>query len=365
MRSMTPSRTLHFAAACAGAGLALAVCRYVFLPLELPRLTVALLVGGASGLLVTGLQQGRAAWRQGARGGLAAALAAAALVVGAFVAFAPSRHPALTTRALPGLRIDLPAWSAREDSGPTMPGVLTLDDPAGGGRFVSVRWTPGEGLADGQLASTLAGFGRRDATEAPMAVAGQPGRLVRYEDDQGHRALVTAWRCVDNDTHYTLWTFRDGDPEALHRRMLATASCGPVEGVGGPVYPPFTPPDGYGALVTDQPARVWVGPAEDVLVVYPGTPGRDMEGFRQAPALREQLLAALELRDATFEPTPLLRAGPDGTPREIWAAVARDDEGPVRVQVVAWACPGRLFVALHLGEPEAAALAALASGGCP
>jgi hypothetical protein len=286
-------------------------------------------------------------------------------VVGAFFVFAPGGEVELATRALPGLRVDLPAWTPREDTGATMPGVLTLDDPEGGRRFVSVRWTPGEGLADQQLASVLAGFGRRNFDEEPLTVAGQPARLVRFEDGLGHRALVTAWRCPDNGTNYTLWTFRDGDPEPLHRRMLATAACGPLEGVQGPVFPPFAPPDGYGALVTDEPVRAWTGPREDLFVLYPGTPGGDTEGFGRQPALREQVLKAMEFRDVAFESTPLLRAGPDGTPREIWPATARDEEGPVRVQVVDWACPGLLFVAMHLGEPDAASLAALASGGCP
>lgn len=371
------------------AGIVLAVCRFVFLPLELSDGVNAVLVGGAMGLLVTGISLFRGARSAGAPLRAPALAAAAvvplAVVVGTFLVLAPGDggdDVTLVPRELPGVRIALPDWPVGRDSGPTLPGVLALDDPRGRGRFVTVRWSPGQSLdVDAMRRMVRSVLDVEGGEEIPVTVAGQPTQILYTDDGEGRTSAVTLWRCPESNLSLMLWTFRDTGREpllALHRRMLASVTCTAPPAAPVVRFPAFTPPEGYTPVDTtgaDAPMRAWAGPNDTALFLWPGTPAGDAEKARamtRQPFFRRELLAALELRDIEFAPAPLERPGPDGRPREIWSGTARDtaDGTASSFLLVAWHCPdpGLLFIALHLGpagEPDPAVVAALAGGACP
>lgn len=368
------------------AGAAALVCRYKFFPLGMGGVEGALLTGGPIGMCMAGIAQMRAAHRRGvARQGwrlLVAALASAGLVAGLFVAFAPPRQPArvpLRAWSVPGIRVGLPDWELEQQRDDSLPGLLRVADPMGGGRFIELRWAPGDPLSDDAMAAILPDAGALSVVATEDATADQrPARVSYLESQDGKkRAAVTSFHCSATKISGALITFVSMPREdllALHRRVLESSDCAPLAPteVARTKFPTFTPPPGYSR--GEHPVvQAWVGEDDGIFDLPPGIPGeRRHHALEETPAVREQVLRAeLGLKDIHFDPTPIRRTDPSGGERVVYQAAAKDAGGvSVRVLLTWWQCEtdGNTYVALHAGPPKIPVeplLSALAGAGCP
>jgi hypothetical protein len=382
----SPDTLMTVGAGLLAAGAAALVCRYKFFPLGMGGVEGALLTGAPIGMCMAGIAQMRAAHRQGAgRQGwrlLVAALASAGLVAGLFVAFAPSRQPTrvpLRAWSVPGVRIGLPDWALEQQRDDSLPGLLRVTDPMGGGRFVELRWAPGDPLTDEELTAILTDAGGLRVVATEDATADErPARVSYLESEDGEkRVAITSFQCPSTQISGALITFvsmpRD-DLLALHARMLESADCAPLAPSETPRtrFPTFTPPPGY--TRAEHPiVQAWVGEDDGVFDLPPGIPGeRRHHALEETPAVREQVLRAeLGLKEIRFDPTPIKRTGPDGGERLVYQAAAKDGGGvSVRALLTWWQCDkdGNTYVALHAGPPQIPVeplLSALAGAGCP
>lgn len=368
------------------AGTAALVCRYKFFPLGMAGAEGALLTGAPIGLCMVGVGQMMAAHRQGAgRQGwrlVLAALASAGLVTGLFVTFAPSRHPTrvpLRAWSVPGLRIGLPDWELEQQRDDSLPGVLRVADPMGRGRFVELRWAPGEPLTDGELTAILSDAGALRVVATEDATADErPARVSYLESEDGEkRAAITSFSCPSTRISGALITFVSMPREdllALHHRILDSSDCAPLAPTDAPrtSFPTFTPPPGY-TRAEHPVVQAWVGEDDGVFDLPPGVPGeRRHHALEETPAVREQVLRAeLGLKEIHFDPTPIRRKDPSGGERVVYQAAAKDGAGvSVRALLTWWQCEGddKTYMALHAGPPKIPVeplLSALAGAGCP
>ncbi|MEZ4267586.1 MAG: hypothetical protein R3F39_14505 [Myxococcota bacterium] len=382
----SPDTLMVVGAAMLAGGAAALVCRYKFFPLGMGGIEGALLTGGPIGLCMAGITQMRAAHRQGVRRQgwklFAAALAAAAVVAGLFMAFAPSRTPTrvpLRAWTVPGIRVGLPDWAVEQQRDDSLPGLLRVADPMGGDRFVELRWAPGDPLSDEDMAAILSDAGGLSTVATEDATVDQrPARITYLESDEGgKRVAITSFHCPATKISGALITFVSMSREdllALHQRVLQSVDCAPLAATETPrtSFPTFTPPPGY--TPTEHPiVRAWLGEDDGVFDLPPGIPGeRRHHELEEMPATREQILRAeLGLRDIVFDRTPIKRARPDGEERVIYQAGGRDGAGlAVRAMLTWWHCEtdGNTYIALHAGPvsiPAEPIMKALTDAGCP
>ncbi|MCB9786576.1 MAG: hypothetical protein H6744_07765 [Deltaproteobacteria bacterium] len=384
--SRLPDRLLLVGVALLAAGAATLVCRYKLLPLGIDDTMSSLLTGAPIAACVIGVMMMRTALQRGAqrRAGwlLGVSLAAAGLAAGVFVLVAPSRSPdgiSLRAWTVPGVRVGLPDWPVASERSDSLPGQIVVDDPMGRGRFVELRWAVGEPLSDDAIAAAASEAGPLSpATSEAVTVDGRPARVSLLESASGDaRVAATSFQCPATRIAVTLITSADLRRDALlalHRRLLATVDCAPLAPEEKPrdSFPSFTPPPGY-TRAEHPVVQAWVGEDDGVFDLPPGLPGeRRAHALDEIPGTREQILRAeLGLQKIRFDPSPLRRPGPGGTPRTVWQATAEDKAGtPVRALLTWWHCEAddNSYVAIHAGPatiPLDPVVASLAAAACP
>ena len=380
------SRMTALGLAAMTVGVAAAVCRYVFLPLELGGHWNAVLVGGAAGLLGAGFQQLRMGRKRGGRlSGAKLALfglAPPAVVAVLFAALAPLLDPLddeLFDRELPGLTVPLPDWEVLENSSNGAIGVLRLRVPHTAGGYLEVRRMLGPLPTPDQTARLMQAAGPLTVNEAAsVLVDGRPARIDLLSRTDGMRpAALASFECPGTGLSVMVWLLA-GDAArdelvAFQRRLLAGVRCTPLpEGaVAGPQFPRVTPPEGYRSV--DHPVvRVWEGPRGDFIVLAPGTPDpKTPQLLRERPGMvAEVMRTELSLATVESDPVPLPMPGGTGALRDVWSGRGTYDDGePMRFLLTAWSCPdGLTYYAYHGGPPDVpreAGLAALRTAECP
>lgn len=368
------------------AGVAAAVARYVFLPLELGGHWNAVLVGGAAGLAAAGFQQFRMGRKRGGRlagrQALLSGLLPPVVVVALFALAAPLLDPlddALLEREFPGLVVPLPDWEVIENSTNGPMGVARLRVPHTRNGYLQVRRMIGPLPKPDDVARVmqLAGSVRIRASVDAEA-DGRPARIHLVADDSGGRlAAMGLFDCPATGLSVLVWLLA-GDAESdelvgFLRRVLAGARCVPLpEGTtAGSRFPQVRPPEGWRPV--ENPAlRLWQGPLGDVLAFTPGTPDPKLPAtLRERPGMVAELMRMeLSLRDARADPEPLPMPGDDGRPRDVWSGSGTLDDGAsVRFLLAVWNCPDGLaclgYYAGPADAPREEALRALRTAACP
>jgi hypothetical protein len=351
----------------AGAGLALALGRYVFLPLQLSpgRWVEALLVGTAVALMTTGWRGWRVA--RPATGGVGrspaglalAGLPALAVLLGLWAVARVSSEVALAPVALPGIDALLPAWEVRDHAASSGAGQHAVKEPGRSG-FVELRWAsdsmqPGEILDFMFRQLSALGEGWRVVRRERATVDGHEGELLIGATGVGDlHVAVTAWICPQD--HRALWLVTllhrpVEDLAALHQRMLAALRCHTGKGEKRLAPARFPPPAELtrNEHPTDQ---VFTGPA-DLVDISPGAPGRQpFEGMGR-PEIRDRVVeVGLQVTGATLREARA--GGGGGGERRCWTGEARDGDQQVRVTLVALYCAGNdaSYLGMHLAPAD-------------
>ncbi len=233
-----------------GAGLALAVGRYVFLPLpwSAERWKQAVLVGAAASLMITGWRGWRVARsapggvRWSAAGlGLAALPALVVLAALAAVTWTPAEQTQHAVE-LPGIEAVLPGWEVRAQELSSSAGEYVLGEPGGSG-FVELRWAPaGAAMTSAELLTLalapLTASGARIVDRRASTVGGHQAETVGAEmPPEDLRLAVTAWSCPQD--HRALWIITllhrpASKVRAFHERLLSTVRCHTGQGSRSP-----------------------------------------------------------------------------------------------------------------------------------
>ncbi|MBN1769760.1 MAG: hypothetical protein JXB32_00755 [Deltaproteobacteria bacterium] len=381
------SRMTALGLAAMTVGVAAAVCRYLFLPLELGGgHWNAVLVGGAAGLLGAGFQQfrmgrkrgGRLPGRQLALFGLLPPVAVVAL----FAVVAPLLDPLddeLAEREFPGLAVPLPDWDVLENSSNGAIGTARLRVPYTANGYLEVRRFLGPLPTPDETARLMQAAGPLAVGEGVAAVAdGRPARIeLLSKAGDGRWAALASFECPGSGLSVMIWLLA-GDAErdelvGFLRRVLAGARCLPLPAgtAPGSQFPLVDPPEGYQA-VEHAVMKVWEGPLGDFVAFSPGVPDPDVPTLlRRRPGMvAEVMRAELSLVSVEADPAPLPMPGGTGALRDIWSGRGMFEDGtPLRFLLTVWSCPGGLtYYGYYVAPPDApreAGLGALRTAACP
>ncbi len=367
------------------AGLALAVGRYVLLPLQLDPRWLSTVIAGLGGAAIvlgwTTLKKGRDPLQLPL--GLLGGAGAAALVLGGLWTLRPATvdDATLVPHTLDAFQIHIPDWVPPEVQQLGSQGRLAV---RGGehGPVLELQWMAGEMASVDEMAGGLAlavgelgPVERRAAppSEGPLGIV--PIETVALPSRDTSTA-VAALGCPSGVNIIMSATAR-AEPEktaALLDRVVRSIVCA-AEVEAGFVRARWTPPEGFveqpdsGDTLTygrEQPDGTW-----EALGLPPVTPDPGLvEKMRQNPQLAGAMVASLFPGARPVE-APAARAA-HGETRDFYAFEVPDDETGVtiRMMITAWPCPAIGATALaifmsDLGTPLTRGRELLLEPTCP
>jgi len=320
-----------------GAGVALGMCRLALLPFGQGTSTISIVIGLATGLMVAGIFQMRAAQPKAPTSTLALAfLVAGAMTVGAFFAIYPP-PPALAElglarQTLPGLRALLPDQEASPRNVDAHCGMIKYERPSDLSGAISLEWQPGEAWTQQDVdlvAQTL-----RDALDpnaqiltALRPVAEQAGYQITFSNDRMEMRGVL-WTCPEDGRLFTLWCGFSADAkdvQALFDRLVAGLACTapPSQAQGDTAALSSLPAidlPGFGVL--EVAGYVQLGSLDgDILLVQHNRSGKLGTLLTQKPELLEKVLSGFAGQEGMrldFDRTPRRVSGADGRERPLW-----------------------------------------------
>jgi hypothetical protein len=160
----------------------------------------------------------------------------------------------LTEVTLPGLKIALPSGEVNvKRASRAREGMRTVGMPGGHTGFAMVQWHT-EQTSEEDIRTTVSGIAKAhlktpwiaELAVTESVVAGVPAKTYRGDLPKGGSMVMTLWRYGEREILLTTM-FAEKKADTLHKRILASVQCSPVE-LEAPLVPRLALPGGWARL---------------------------------------------------------------------------------------------------------------------
>jgi len=361
------------------AGIALIVCRYLFLPLELSGILNAVFIGGDAGLAMSGFSQIKAAKRGGGERPMGLVLIAGVLgpaaVIAGFLLFGPpsaAENVEYVEYEYPGLTLELPDWTVLDAQQLAIGGWIEFEAPGGNGRFMKLNYHFGDPLPPESLLDAVGASAEYELEDERVVVRdGITFTTYALSMDGGKRSLMSHWACPQPGTSVSLITFLSwswDELDQLQNRIIDSVTCSAVEpNLGLSPRIGLTPPPGFIDASEPGVQGYTTASEEEALMVLPT---EVFEGVDAQALFTNMIQTAFEMEVRSAAPVAGdLLAGLSIT-EPVFRFEITDFEGPAQIVMTQLPCPdvGLGFLLLYWappGIPIEKALQSFSTATCP